>query len=146
MIRVKRLIELLRSLPSDAMVNAMVNAYEGEDAGLKIKGADGGYWWIRAIESDEEDSFTLPMDWPDGAARSSSNGKDNTTQSDSAASEWIQADNPPSDNRSVLVFRESFGMVEIGCYVDGWVVYYGHDGHRVDDVLFYAYINVPKKG
>ena len=53
MIRVKKLKELLEKIPE----NAMANAYEGEDTGLRIV-HNGKTWWIRARETDDEENYT----------------------------------------------------------------------------------------
>lgn len=54
MITVKRLRELLAELPDDGQCYG----YEGEDVGIGIRLPGDGFAWIRATESDDEDTHT----------------------------------------------------------------------------------------
>lgn len=58
MITIKRLKELIKDLPDDAMCTA----YEGERIGISInKGNEEELfrnWWIDATDSDKEDTYT----------------------------------------------------------------------------------------
>jgi len=61
MITVKRLKELLAQIPD----NAKVSAYEGEDTGFNIwidRHDEGSYWWIRAMDSQDEDTYIRGFD------------------------------------------------------------------------------------
>jgi hypothetical protein len=54
MIKVSRLKELLASVPEDADVYA----YDGEDTGIGISASDGIFFWIRAKETLDLDTYT----------------------------------------------------------------------------------------